>query len=144
MKRIEVAITTSDVVRAAKAVSVDSTIRTMPGGYDMVLAQGASNVSQGERQLLTIARAIVADPEIMILDEATSNVDAHTEQLIQDAMATLLKGRTSFVIAHRLSTVRDTDKILYMEHGDILETGTHEELMALHGRYEELYNSQFA
>lgn len=144
MKRIEVAITTSDVVRAAKAVSVDSTIRTMPGGYDMVLAQGASNVSQGERQLLTIARAIVADPEIMIVDEATSNVDAHTEQLIQDAMATLLKGRTSFVIAHRLSTVRDTDKILYMEHGDILETGTHEELMALHGRYEELYNSQFA
>lgn len=144
MKRIEVAITTSDVVRAAKAASVDSTIRTMPGGYDMVLAQGASNVSQGERQLLTIARAIVADPEIMILDEATSNVDAHTEQLIQDAMATLLKGRTSFVIAHRLSTVRDADKILYMEHGDILETGTHEELMALHGRYEELYNSQFA
>ena len=144
MKRIEVAITTSDVVRAAKAVSVDSTIRTMPGGYDMVLAQGASNVSQGERQLLTIARAIVADPEIMIVDEATSNVDAHTEQLIQDAMATLLKGRTSFVIAHRLSTVRDADKILYMEHGDILETGTHEELMALHGRYEELYNSQFA
>ena len=144
MKRIEVAITTSDVVRAAKAASVDSTIRTMPGGYDMVLAQGASNVSQGERQLLTIARAIVADPEIMILDEATSNVDAHTEQLIQDAMATLLKGRTSFVIAHRLSTVRDADKILYMEHGDILETGTHEELMALHGRSEELYNSQFA
>ena len=144
MKRIEVAITTSDVVRAAKAVSVDSTIRTMPGGYDMVLTQGASNVSQGERQLLTIARAIVADPEIMIVDEATSNVDAHTEQLIQDAMATLLKGRTSFVIAHRLSTVRDADKILYMEHGDILETGTHEELMALHGRYEELYNSQFA
>ena len=144
MKRIEVAITTSDVVRAAKAASVDSTIRTMPGGYDMVLAQGASNVSQGERQLLTIARAIVADPEIMILDEATSNVDAHTEQLIQDAIATLLKGRTSFVIAHRLSTVRDADKILYMEHGDILETGTHEELMALHGRYEELYNSQFA
>jgi ATP-binding cassette subfamily B protein len=144
MKRIEVAITTSDVVRAAKAASVDSTIRTMPGGYDMVLTQGASNVSQGERQLLTIARAIVADPEIMIVDEATSNVDAHTEQLIQDAMATLLKGRTSFVIAHRLSTVRDADKILYMEHGDILETGTHEELMALHGRYEELYNSQFA
>ena len=144
MKRIEVAITTSDVVRAAKAASVDSTIRTMPGGYDMVLAQGASNVSHGERQLLTIARAIVADPEIMILDEATSNVDAHTEQLIQDAMATLLKGRTSFVIAHRLSTVRDAEKILYMEHGDILETGTHEELMALHGRYEELYNSQFA
>jgi ATP-binding cassette subfamily B protein len=144
MKRIEVAITTSDVVRAAKAASVDSTIRTMPGGYDMVLAQGASNVSQGERQLLTIARAIAADPEIMILDEATSNVDAHTEQLIQNAMATLLKGRTSFVIAHRLSTVRDADKILYMEHGDILETGTHEELMALHGRYEELYNSQFA
>lgn len=133
-----------DVVRAARAASVDSIIRTLPGGYDMVLSSGASNVSQGERQLLTIARALVADPEIMILDEATSNVDARTEQVIQQAMARLLEGRTSFVIAHRLSTVRDADKILYMEHGDILESGTHEELMALHGRYEELYNSQFS
>lgn len=136
--------TRQDVVRAARAASVHSIIRTLPGGYDMVLSQGASNVSQGERQLLTIARALVADPEVMILDEATSNVDARTEQIIQQAMATLLEGRTSFVIAHRLSTVRDADKILYMEHGDILEEGTHDELMALHGRYEELYNSQFA
>ena len=136
--------TRQDVVRAARAASVHSIIRTLPGGYDMVLSQGASNVSQGERQLLTIARALVADPEIMILDEATSNVDARTEQIIQRAMATLLEGRTSFVIAHRLSTVRDADKILYMEHGEILEAGTHDELMALHGRYEELYNSQFA
>ena len=135
--------TDEDVVRAAKAASVDSIIRTMPGGYDMVLSSGAGNVSQGERQLLTIARALVADPEIMILDEATSNVDARTEQVIQEAMASLLKGRTSFVIAHRLSTIRDADKILYMEHGDILETGTHDELMELHGKYEALYNSQF-
>ena len=136
--------TDSDIVRAAKAASVDSIIRTMPGGYDMVLTSGASNVSQGERQLLTIARALVADPEVMILDEATSNVDARTEQVIQDAMAELLRGRTSFVIAHRLSTIRDADKILYMEHGDILETGTHDELMELNGRYAALYNSQFA
>lgn len=136
--------TMEDVVRAAKAASVDSIIRTMPGAYDMVLSSGAGNVSQGERQLLTIARALVADPEVMILDEATSNVDARTEQVIQEAMAELLKGRTSFVIAHRLSTIRDADKILYMEHGDILEAGTHDELMALHGRYEALYNSQFA
>ena len=136
--------TDADIVRAAKAASVDSIIRTMPGGYDMVLSTGASNVSQGERQLLTIARALVANPEIMILDEATSNVDARTEQVIQDAMAELLRGRTSFVIAHRLSTIRDADKILYMEHGDILETGTHDELMELNGRYAALYNSQFA
>ena len=137
-------VTDEDVVRAAKAASVDSVIRTMPDGYNTVLASGASNVSQGERQLLTIARALVADPEVMILDEATSNVDARTEQMIQEAMATLLRGRTSFVIAHRLSTIRDADKILYMEHGDILEAGTHDELMALHGRYEALYNAQFA
>ena len=101
-------------------------------------------MSQGERQLLTIARAIVADPEIMILDEATSNVDTRTEAVIQQAMGELMRGRTSFVIAHRLSTIRDADVILYMEHGDILEVGNHNQLMALHGRYEQLYQSQFS
>lgn len=105
--------------------------------------RGAENISQGQRQLLTIARAIIADPEIMILDEATSNVDAHTEQAIQDAMAMLMKGRTSFVIAHRLSTIRDANVILYMENGDIKEVGDHDTLMKLNGKYTALYNSQF-
>ena len=122
----------------------DNFIRTMPGGYDMVLSKGAENISQGQRQLLTIARAIIADPEIMILDEATSNVDAHTEQAIQDAMAVLLNGRTSFVIAHRLSTIRDANVILYMENGDIKEVGNHDALMELNGKYSALYNSQFS
>ena len=116
----------------------------LPGGYDFVLSHGGENVSQGERQLLTIARAMACDPEIMILDEATSNVDTYTEQKIQDAMQRLMKGRTSFVIAHRLSTIRDADLILYMENGDIKEAGSHDELMARHGKYEQLYNSQFA
>ena len=110
----------------------------------MVLSKGAENISQGERQLLTIARAIASDPEIMILDEATSNVDAHTEVLIQKAMVRLMKGRTSFVIAHRLSTIRDADMILYMEDGDIKEIGNHEELMKKNGKYAALYMSQFA
>lgn len=132
------------VSAAARAASVESFIRTLPGGYDFQLASGAQNISQGQRQLLTIARAMASDPEIMILDEATSNVDTHTEQRIQAAMARLMEGRTSFVIAHRLSTIRDADVILYMEHGDILEHGTHEELMARHGKYEALYMSQFA
>ena len=101
------------------------------------------NISQGERQLLAIARAMASDPEIMILDEATSNVDTHTEKKIQDAMAKLMKGRTSFVIAHRISTIIDEDMILYMENRDIKEHGSHDELMALHGKYEALYNSQF-
>ena len=132
------------MLAAARSASVDSFIRTLPGGYDFVLTTGADNISQGQRQLLTIARAMASDPEIMILDEATSNVDTHTEQLIQKALAKLMQGRTSFVIAHRLSTIRDADVILYMEHGDILEQGTHQELMARHGRYEALYMSQFA
>ena len=129
---------------AAKNASVDGFIRTLPGGYDFVLDAGAENVSQGQRQLLTIARAMASDPEIMILDEATSNVDTHTEQLIQNAMNRLMRGRTSFVIAHRLSTIRDADMILYMENGDILEQGTHEELLARRGKYAALYMSQFA
>lgn len=132
------------MLAAARSASVDSFIRTLPDGYDFVLTTGADNISQGQRQLLTIARAMASDPEIMILDEATSNVDTHTEQLIQNALAKLMQGRTSFVIAHRLSTIRDADVILYMEHGNILEQGTHQELMARHGRYEALYMSQFA
>ena len=132
------------IVSAAKSACAHSFIKTLPGGYDMVLTKGAENISQGERQLLTIARAIASDPEIMILDEATSNVDTHTEALIQRAMAELMRGRTSFVIAHRLSTIRDADMILYMEDGDIKEVGSHQELMALGGRYAALYMSQFA
>ncbi len=136
-------VSDEEMEAATKPVCADAFIRTMPGGYDMVLSKGAENISQGQRQLLTIARAIIADPEIMILDEATSNVDAHTEQAIQDAVAILLKGRTSFVIAHRLSTIRDANVILYMENGDILEVGDHDTLMALNGKYTALYNSQF-
>lgn len=128
---------------AAKSACAHSFIKTLPGGYDMLLSKGAENISQGERQLLTIARAIASDPEIMILDKATSNVDTHTEVLIQKAMAELMKGRTSFVIAHRLSTIRDADMILYMENGDIKEIGNHEELMAKNGKYAALYMSQF-
>lgn len=132
------------IVEAAKSACAHSFIKTLPGGYDMTLSKGAENISQGERQLLTIARAIASDPEIMILDEATSNVDTHTEVLIQKAMAELMKGRTSFVIAHRLSTIRDADMILYMEDGDIKEVGNHEELMKKNGKYAALYMSQFA
>lgn len=132
------------IITSAKSACAHSFIKTLPGGYDMELSKGAENISQGERQLLTIARAIASDPEIMILDEATSNVDTHTEVLIQRAMAQLMKGRTSFVIAHRLSTIRDADMILYMEDGDIKEVGNHEELMDKNGKYAALYNSQFA
>ena len=131
------------VIASARSACAHSFIKTLPGGYDMVLSKGAENISQGERQLITIARAIASDPEILILDEATSNVDVHTEVLIQKAMAELMKGRTSFVIAHRLSTIRDADMILYMEDGDIKEVGSHEELMARQGRYAALYHSQF-
>jgi len=131
------------VIASARSACAHSFIKTLPGGYDMVLSKGAENISQGERQLITIARAIASDPEILILDEATSNVDVHTEVLIQKAMAELMKGRTSFVIAHRLSTIRDADMILYMEDGDIQEVGGHEELLARQGRYAALYHSQF-
>ncbi len=135
--------TDEEVIAAAKAANADHFIRTLPGGYDMELNEEASNVSQGQKQLLTIARAILADNRIMILDEATSSVDTRTEQHIQDAMANLMKGRTSFVIAHRLSTIRDADVILVMKDGDIIEQGNHRELLARNGFYAQLYNSQF-
>lgn len=137
-------ISDEEIMEASKAASADSFIRTLPDSYDMMLTTGAENISQGERQLLTIARAMASNPEIMILDEATSNVDTHTEKMIQDAMAKLMHGRTSFVIAHRLSTIKDANMILYMEDGDIKEVGDHETLMKLNGKYAALYNSQFA
>lgn len=132
-----------EVIAAAKAGHVDHFVRTLPDGYNFVLNEETSNVSQGQMQLLTIARAILADPKILILDEATSSVDTRTEVLIQKAMDVLMKGRTSFVIAHRLSTIRDADLILVMRDGDIVEQGKHEELLACSGFYAELYNSQF-
>jgi ATP-binding cassette subfamily B protein len=132
-----------EIVRASKAAYADHFIRTLPEGYQMVLNEEATNISQGQKQLLTIARAFLADPEILILDEATSSVDTRTELLIQHAMGELMKGRTSFVIAHRLSTIRDADQILVMNHGSIIEKGTHEELLAQNGFYADLYNSQF-
>ena len=132
-----------EVIKAAKAAHVDHFIRTLPGGYDMELNEEASNVSQGQKQLLTIARAILADPKILILDEATSSVDTRTEVLIQKAMDNLMEGRTSFIIAHRLSTIRDADVILVMKDGDIIEQGNHEELLVAKGFYYNLYNSQF-
>lgn len=135
--------TDEEVYAAAKAAQVDHFVRTLPGSYDMVLNEEASNVSQGQKQLLTIARAILSDPKILILDEATSSVDTRTEVLIQKAMDNLMKGRTSFVIAHRLSTIRDADLILCMKDGDIVEQGTHDELMEKGGFYANLYNSQF-
>ncbi|MNI52914.1 putative ABC transporter ATP-binding protein [compost metagenome] len=136
--------TDEEVYAAAKAAQVDHFIRTLPDGYDMVLNEEASNMSQGQKQLLTIARAILSNPQILILDEATSSVDTRTEVLIQKAMANLMKGRTSFVIAHRLSTIRDADLIFVMKDGDIIEQGTHDELLAQGGFYESLYNSQFS
>ncbi len=135
--------TNEEICSAAKAANADHFIRTLPGGYNTVLNEEASNISQGQKQLLTIARAILADPAVLILDEATSNVDSRTELLIQKAMGVLMKGRTSFVIAHRLSTIRDADLILVISEGQIVEKGNHQELMAQNGFYSELYNSQF-
>lgn len=135
--------TDQEVLAAAEAAQVDHFVRTLPGAYQMELNEEASNISQGQKQLLTIARAILSDPKILILDEATSSVDTRTEILIQKAMDNLMKGRTSFVIAHRLSTIRNADCILCMNNGDIVEQGTHDELMAKDGFYANLYNSQF-
>ncbi len=135
--------TDEDVINAAKAARVDHFVRTLPEGYHMVLNEETSNISQGQMQLMTIARAFLADPKILILDEATSSVDTHTEVQIQKAMDTLMKGRTSFIIAHRLSTIRDADWILVMKDGDIVEQGKHAKLLAKKGFYAELYNSQF-
>jgi ATP-binding cassette subfamily B protein len=132
-----------EVMAAAKAARVDHFVRTLPEGYNLVLNEEVTNISQGQKQLLTIARAILIDPEMLILDEATSSVDTRTEILIQEAMANLMKGRTSFIIAHRLSTIRNADLILVMNEGDIVEQGTHEELLERGGFYAELYNSQF-
>jgi ATP-binding cassette subfamily B protein len=135
--------TEEEILEAARAAHVDHFVRTLPDGYDTVLDDDATSVSAGEKQLLTIARAFLADPEILILDEATSSVDTRTEVLIQRAMARLMQGRTSFVIAHRLSTIRDAELILVMDRGKILEQGTHAELLARGGFYHELYASQF-
>ncbi|MBQ2971765.1 MAG: ABC transporter ATP-binding protein [Ruminococcus sp.] len=136
--------TDEEVEEAAKKARADAFIRTLPGGYDFVLHEGASNIAQGQRQLLTIARAMLNNPPIMILDEATSSVDTRTEVMIQEAMNEMMKGKTSFIIAHRLSTIKDAENILYMQDGDILEVGNHEELMAKDGLYAKLYNSQFS
>jgi ATP-binding cassette subfamily B protein len=133
----------AEIIEAAKATYVDRFVRTLPAGYDTVLDDEASSVSAGEKQLLTIARAFLSKPTVLILDEATSSVDTRTELLVQRAMAALRKDRTSFVIAHRLSTIRDADLILVMEHGDIVEQGNHAELINAGGAYAKLYKSQF-
>jgi ATP-binding cassette subfamily B protein len=132
------------IVMAARAAQADHFIRTLPENYDTLINEEASNLSQGQKQLLTIARAFLSDPAILILDEATSSVDTRTEVLIQSAMAQLMRGRTTFVIAHRLSTIRNADVILMIERGRIVEKGTHHELLDVKGRYAELYHSQFA
>jgi len=136
--------TEEELIAAAEAAHVDHFVRTLPDGYETVIDDDATNVSAGEKQLLTIARAFLADPSILILDEATSSVDTRTEVLIQRAMERLMHGRTAFVIAHRLSTIRDAHHILVMDHGRIIEQGTHESLLAAGGFYRELYESQFA
>jgi len=137
------AATDEEVMQAAKAAHAHHFIMALPGGYDLVINEEANNISQGQKQLLTIARAILSDPKVLILDEATSSVDTRTEQLIQKAMDNLMRGRTSFIIAHRLSTIRHADLILVMDNGDIVEQGTHEELLAKRGFYSELYHAQF-
>ncbi len=136
--------TETEIVAAARAAHADHFVRTLPDGYETMLNEEASNISQGQKQLLTIARAVLADPAILILDEATSSVDTRTEVLIQEAMSRLMQGRTSFVIAHRLSTIRNASIILVMNQGQVVETGTHQQLMDSKGFYADLYNSQFA
>ncbi len=136
--------TDEQIVSAAKAAQADHFIRTLPENYATLINEEATNLSQGQKQLLTIARALLADPAILILDEATSSVDTRTEVLIQTAMAQLMRGRTTFVIAHRLSTIRNADLILMMDQGRIVEQGTHDRLLAANGRYAELYRSQFS
>ncbi len=136
--------TDEEVIEAAKKARADAFIRTLPGGYNFVLQEGAGNIAQGQRQLITIARAMLGSPPILILDEATSSVDTRTEVMIQEAMTEMMRGKTSFVIAHRLSTIKDAENILYMQDGDILEVGNHETLMAKDGLYAKLYNSQFS
>ena len=135
--------TEEQMVAAAENAHVDHFVRTLTDGYDTVIDDDATNLSQGEKQLLTIARAFLADPKILILDEATSSVDTRTEVLIQRAMSRLMSGRTTFVIAHRLSTIRDAELIVVMDHGHIVETGTHNDLLEKRGFYHELYQSQF-
>lgn len=135
--------TDTEVIQAAKAAHVHHFIKTLPNGYNSLINEESTNISAGQKQLLTIARVILADPKILILDEATSSIDTRTEIQIQSAMDNLMKGRTSFIIAHRLSTIKNADLILVMNHGDIVEQGTHEELLAKNGFYADLYNSQF-
>ena len=135
--------TDTEVIEAAKAAHVHHFIKTLPKGYNSMINEESTNISAGQKQLLTIARVILADPKILILDEATSSIDTRTEIQIQSAMDNLMKGRTSFIIAHRLSTIKNADLILVMNHGDIVEQGTHEDLLAKNGFYADLYNSQF-
>lgn len=137
-------VTKEQIYAAAKAAYADDFIQKLPDGYNTILNEDAENISQGQQQLITIARAFVSDPEILILDEATSNVDSGRELIIQSAMKRLLKGRTSFVVAHRLSTIYDANRILVMDNGNIVETGNHKELMRMNGTYADIYNSQFA